>query len=278
MFGPVVAQSGQPPMFYVSIGTIPDYNPQNAWQPTEEVQEQNAAWLYMAAPVGAMNEPGYDSAGIPTPCVQCAVTKVTSIADNGGSDIFDGSTFGIDINGYLSVHWEEVTFGNWQSDCSDSLCNLAYSTNQSLWYAGMETYPNAYDSQASFNANGAVWESFDGIIANPGSSQGYKRAPSGAFVVPAPPKCSPDSYGYCVAESGGPGLTMQNVSCMAGNYPASSTQLVGQKWYYIQNSHYALQYAVYEADNPDGADQCGADQPYWSPQEPKVRYNDPNLP
>jgi hypothetical protein len=275
MFGPVYPQTGEPSMMYVAIGTIPNYNPANAWQPTEEVQMQNAAWLYIAAPSG-LNQPGTDNTGIPTPCMQCAVTKVTSIGDTGG-DIFDGSTFGIDLQGNLAVHWEEVTFGNWQSDCSGSLCTLAYSTNQSYWYAGKEAYPNDYDGQADFNPAGAVWESWDGIVANPGSILGTKRSPRGSFVVPAPPKCTPDSYGYCVAETGGPGLSEQWVGCMEGTYGVTTQQLVGETWYYIQNSRGALMYAAYKADDPNGAANCG-DPPYWSPQEPRVQFNDPNLP
>jgi hypothetical protein len=274
MAGIVNAQSGKGPMFYVSIGTIPNYNPQNAWLPTEEVTMNNAAWLFEPAP-GNMNHPGFDNAGVSTPCTSCAITKVTSIGDIGG-DIFDGSTFGIDpITGNNAIHWAEVTFGEWLSDCSPSLCNLEYSTDSGYWYAGMENYPNSDAAQADFNQAGAVYESYDGVVAvdTRSSPRNIHRSPSGTFVVPAPPSCDADSYGYCVAnESQG----VQNQGCYDGN-GTYWNEPIGSDTYLIQTPTHAL--VEYKDNYVD--DRSGDCRSYesWSPNAaPSAVYNDPNLP
>jgi hypothetical protein len=270
MFGEVNAQIGQYPTVYASMGTINNYNPANAFLPNETVTEQNPAWFFVTAPGGNFNDPGTDAAGVPTPCRYCSITKVTSIAQRGG-DNSDGSTFGIDDDGNLAIHWNEVTFGEWLAGCAQgSLCQLEYSTNSGLWYAGEENYPNQGAAYAAFAPNGEVYESYDGVIAVFGGSSSARRA-GGAFTDGAPPSCTPDSYGYCQVEQiGGLGFTIVGYcrSVPVYGYTGSVT-------YVIQTTKKALVSAT--ESYAYNFTSC-RNQATWTPYDPKVQFSDPNLP
>jgi hypothetical protein len=57
---------GQTVMYWASIGTIVNYNPQNAFSPTETITENNPAWFFIVAPGNNFNQASTDAAGVPT--------------------------------------------------------------------------------------------------------------------------------------------------------------------------------------------------------------------
>ncbi|HTD35007.1 MAG TPA: hypothetical protein VK665_15185, partial [Candidatus Elarobacter sp.] len=261
---------------YVSIGTIPNYDPSDAFLDTETVTEQNPAWVFASA-YGDFNHPGTDGAGVPTPCTVCSVSKVTSIAQNEG-DTTDYSYFGVTDNGYGKdgVHWNELTYGNWQAGCNNSLCTLAYSTDSSRWYVGPDAYPDFGAASADFNPNGAVYESFDGVIADFGDDEeSVRRQPLGSFVDAAPPRCASDAYGYCIAYYSG--STITEGDCTMNDETQDRTyETTGSESWLIQTPTSVLK-SVSHGFQDDGSGNCTSYE-YWSPEEPSVQYGDPNLP
>ncbi len=92
MSGLVFTGVGSQPYYYVAAGTIPGYNPSGAWQSSETVTMSNAAWIFVPAFGSSTSYNwGVNSAGLQTPCMRCSISKVTSIADKGGTDIWDSS-------------------------------------------------------------------------------------------------------------------------------------------------------------------------------------------
>jgi len=268
--------AGGQPYLYVSVGEITNYNPQNAFLTSETVTVARPSWLFDLS-YGDFNHPGQDLAGSPTPCTTCSITKVTSIGQNPPlSDVSTMSYFGLTDNGNgdNAVHYYEVTFGNWQNGCSQYLCSLAYTTDASKWYVGPDYYPDDIAASSLFNPTGAVYESQDGIIADFSSPDESKvRRPADAFVVPPPPQCAPDAYGYCVAYTSGGGPTIQR--CFDDFGDQMEEQLGGYTYLVQTPTRVLKQYSDTWVD--DGNGYCSSYE-QWSPSNPASDFGDPNLP
>ena len=163
-----------------------------------------------------------------------------------------------------------------------------YSPDSTKWYAGQEVYPRpvgtaAPDAQSSFvQANGGwVYQSYDSVTAAPPSvGPGALRSPAGAFLAPTPgPVCTADSYGLCALNTAKVDLQ----TCYVTVWDSKIQDYIQQpRPYYAQ-----YVYAVYRSTslqslatetitkNQDG---CAITNTSWSPAEPRVTYNDPNLP
>jgi hypothetical protein len=281
-YGEVYGQN----VVFVEIGNVPSsYDPRRFWSGAQYIALNNAAWRFEPSPTAFYNSHGADAAGVPSPCMNCAIAKVTSIAQHGDHD--DGSYFGVDIvNDLDAIHWMQVGFGNWLNDgCGqpNQNCTLEYASSQSVYFGGPQEYygnsgdPDVVDVQGPDPSGFGPWETYDGIWLPGGAFASVGRHPMGAFTSPLPPTCAPDSYGDCVAQSGGAPLHDETVACSIGNYPAQNTFQVGQQWWYIKNSHGGLQFYSYNGVDTSVPVDCG-DVPYWSPAEPKTDLNDPNLP
>ncbi len=263
------AQIGGAPMVYVVIGNIPGYNPANAYSPTETVTFQNAAWLFAVAP-GDVNHPGLDAAQIQTPCTVCSISRVTSIGQS--SQTNDGSYFGVDANGDNSLHYLEVAYGEWQNTCSGTYCEMVHSTNPANFYGGQQNYPSANAADSKISPNGYVTEAFDGVDTGYLASS-TRRQPAGPFVVPAPPDCAIDSYGYCLAATDAEQYTY-NCGTIDGYGPVP--ELLGANSYVVKNS-YSVLHSYYDYWADDNTGYCRSYET-WTPGEPSQVLGDPNLP
>lgn len=293
MSGLVYTAPGSQPYYYVAAGTISGYNPSYAWQSTETVTMSNAAWIFEPAP-GTGYQWGINSVGLDAPCMQCAITKITSIADKGGTDIWDNSYFGVDPStGQNAVYWPEIVFGVWSGCVSGgtsppSNCTLKYSPDSSKWYAGPEIYPQPVgtaepDAQSSFfQANGGwVYQSYDSVTAAfPSIGPGVLRRPAGAFPAPTPgPICTADSSGLCAVNTTNENLQRCYVEVwdsMLQDYVPRPRPYYSQSVYAVYRST-SLQSLATRTITKD-QDGCAITSTSWSPAEPRVTYNDPYLP
>ncbi|HTW82633.1 MAG TPA: hypothetical protein VMD91_01045 [Candidatus Sulfotelmatobacter sp.] len=272
--GPVVGTG----LEYTFTGLPSGYNPYTYWA-GQIINFDHPAWEFdkQAPNWGAS---GKDSVGVPTPCTQCSIAEVTSIAtecfdENGQSyacDVNDGSVFGVTDDGRNAIAWNQVGFGDWLTGCNQnaSVCTLEYSTTYTNYYGGLQEYDAGNDNPDIVAVNGdgpnptsyGPWQTYVGI-ALPDDDDGYDdpnyntaRGPAGSFTSSGPPTCTIDSYGYCF-------------DFKVGHFTANSA---GTVYYYIENAqHVLLEYSV---SRPDTCPETLT----WSPAEPKVALGDPNLP
>jgi len=290
-FGTVKGQG----VVFVEVGQVPSsYDPRSFWSGGQKIAFNNAGWRFITAPAGLLANGGpgaTDAAGVPSPCLNCAIAKVTTIGQRGG-DNNDGSYFGVDItNNYNTIHWMQVGMGNWLNDGCGSggandnthLCTLEYANDQSVYYGGEQYYygtsgdSSVVSISGPFSSGFGPWETYDGIWLPGGGFASRARSPMGAFSAPHPPTCTPDSYGYCVAQSFG-AMQQQYLVCNLGTYSAQAWLWTGQQSWYIQDRNKGLLYYTETGVDPNGpSPDCGS-QPYWSPGEPRSVLGDPNLP
>lgn len=264
---------------YTMVGQLPsniDPRTQYINMNSQFFYPDNYEWLWVP-PGSDMGISGTDQAGYPTPCVNCSVSKVTSIAQNGGYSP-DGSYFGAGIGG--AILWLEVIFGEYSLSCngqSGGTCQIESTPSPTVYYAGTEPYPNATTSQSMMGPTGwGPYESFDQIYVGGGQPQ---QGPSGVFREPLPPMpCTADANGNCyILQS-----SVSNGLCDTGQ--------VGVHGQPIFVHSYKQRYAIYQRGSPvqqlelayktttvPQSAPCTI-RTYWSPGEPRVQYNDANLP
>jgi hypothetical protein len=269
---------------YTMVGQLPsniDPEEQYVNMDSEFFYPDNYVWLW--TPPGAdMNGPSFafDPAGYKTPCLQCSVAKVDSIAQPNGY-VEDGSTFG-DINGSQNgIHWLEVIFGEYASSCTGQAggtCQIESSADPAVYYAGTENYPNAVVAQDnSYGTSWGPYEGYDGLFVGGGGIQ-QQRA-SGPFTEPLPPMpCSPDADGQCVVQSS----YVSSGACDTGIKGPHGSDIftygsIARDIVYRKSSPVKFLESATETVTVPSRAPCTLTI-RWSPGEPRVQYNDPNLP
>ena len=270
---------------YSYAGEVPSsFNPASYWA-GQPVQFNNPSILFRDAPYDMANaQTGQDTVGNNTPCVSCAITRVTAIKQTNGPSN-DGSTFGYNASSVgHGVHWEQVAFGEWQEGCQPGAqyCYLQWSRNwqstlSSIDYNyGVSGNPPFVDQLTGpTSTNFGPWETFESIIVPPAgnvSSSGPVRHPDGAFSNAPMPNCNVDAYGYCVAVTGGPGFQTIDLFC-GGAYGYDVWVTSGEQWYYVLGPNGRLTWSDHKIDP-----ECGGGSDTWTPSEPRTAYGDPNLP
>jgi len=208
-FGPVYGEN----IVFAEVGQSPSsFDPRKFWDGSQEIVPNNAAWTFTPSP-SQFSGTGTDGYGTPSPCMNCAISKITSIAQHGDAD--DGAVFGVNGNNLNDIHWMQVAFGNWLNGCRDGqLCTLRYSYNQFTYYGGEQEYyglsgnPDVVYQDGPTPSGFGPYETYDGIILPGGRYASGHRLPDGAFTAPTPPPnatpapvappCTLDSSGYCV--------------------------------------------------------------------------------
>jgi hypothetical protein len=277
--------NGSPRRTYTYVGVVPsNFNPQAYWA-GQPIQFSNASILFRdAAPDMANAQTGTDNVGAQTPCTNCSISRVTSIGQHDpntgqAGSVNDGSAFGYDpVYDDNGVHWEQVAFGEWQTGCGPNAqyCYLQYSRNwdralNSIDYNdGVPGNPSwVTASEGPTDTNFGPWETWDSIVLPGGAYTPSSHRRADSFSNAQPPNCALDGYGYCVALTGGPGITDQWNYC-GSDYTWQLWGPAGEQWYYILDSNGTLTYFDHYVD------QCYGD--FWDPSEPRTRYGDPNLP
>ncbi|HEY0381088.1 MAG TPA: hypothetical protein VGC72_02705 [Candidatus Elarobacter sp.] len=242
----------------------------------------NPVWGFFRAPA-VWNTPNtLDAAHVPTPCSGCSIATVTTIAQR-GQDKDDGSYFGETFNGQ-TIHWMQVGFGEWLTGCGPnaSVCYIAASHNRNIYYGGEQVWNGngtAVHWSGPRDLTYGPWETSDGLATHSSPYFNNGIRPASAFSSVVPPDCAVDGYGYCVAQTAGPGFHQDTVMCMAGNYNASMGPVnVGWQSFWINSSTGVLQQFTHHAfDDPNMGYDCSWGD-YWDPAEPNSYYGDPNLP
>jgi hypothetical protein len=179
------------------------------------------------------------------------------------------------------IEWLEVAFGEWESNCmpGTTLCTFDYSSYPTTYYGGPQYYPNstiAYsNTYGSVNAMYGPYQTFDGIDL---SGNAVQRQALSSFTAQLPPSpCTVDSHGYCAVNT--------------ATYGTASCQMLhivhGQPVYYQQPYSTHEVYSIITSSAQAGLATetitkgntlCTPVTTTWSPGEPKVTYNDSNLP
>lgn len=179
---------------FTAAGELPSTcAPEKSFCNGSEFTYVNQAWLFADAP-GDINGSGWDAVGVQTPCVNCSISRVTTIAQPVNTYTEDGSLFASDAFGTVYLHYMQTAFGEWESNCEPgtSLCTFVYSIHPTDYYGGFQYYPNLEDVASVINPSlGATygpWESFDGInmICCSTSSKTADLTTNQAFVETIP--------------------------------------------------------------------------------------------
>lgn len=278
------ASPGTKPLTYTfTAQDPPGFSPYSFWAGALYHDWINPVWGFFNAP-SSMNVPGTDAAHVPTPCTICSIATVTSIAQNGG-DADHGSWFGETYNGQ-AIHWMQVSMGEWLQGCQPGAlyCKLAWSRNRNVYYGGEEIWNGlgtAVHFSGPLNLTYGPWETTDGLAEHSSPFFNNGIHPASAFSNIVPPDCATDAYGYCVAQSDGPGFHQDYVSCQVGAYQTTFGPVnVGTQWFWVKSSTDVLQQFTHHAfDNPNDPNtwDCYTGD-YWDPDEPNHYFGDPNLP
>ena len=269
---------------YVPTTCIPEYQ----FCAGQIFAPDNQTWMFFPSPFGS--SPGYDAGmGENTPCIYCAVSRVTAIAQsaeqNSEGYLFDGSYFGVDpVSGNSVIHWMQTAYGHWESDCVPgfTLCTGHYPIDPSTNYGGPQPFPVCCTASFVSGIPGVgPYESYDGINMQ---VSGKSMKAGGAFAEPIPSlPCTLDTSGLC----GSVYTEADNTGrCLLHGRPVTYRDYTLSK---------AITYRVYRGSYPRWAGSAthtttwSAPQPLckdsqqlisdtWSPYEPKVQFGDPNLP
>ena len=268
-------------MTMIAVGT-PTFDPSQLMLPPTTTTWTTASWNFFNTPSG-LNGPTGTWNNIPSNCTTCSVAEMFSLATNNTND---GSCYG-SCNGSPDGFWNEVVGGELIAPCSQVVqqsfqCTIEYETDGNggaTWASGENDTANGiYYSEA--NQQDAV----DGInLGLPGNGSNQSSSYSnGKFIVPTPPApsstCAPDSDGYCAINMG----ETQTGSCNTGaQSPHGGTVFVYSdttKYYVFQKESLLELVETATETSHFGSSHCLPMTETWSPSEPKVKFNDSNLP
>ena len=263
---------------YTFVGQVPiNFDPRLFWNGWRYTGWINPSWEFNQ--VGSeMSVPGFDAAGVPSPCVTCSISKVTSLAQNGGDRPNDDSYFGESFGGQ-AIHWMQVGFGEWLQGCGPgaSFCFLKYSRDSTRYYGGEEFYYAGAGLSVQLsgptNSGYGPWETWDGIGMLNSPFRNAPRRPASSFGAPEPPTCAADSYGYCVVSSNYYQGTSYCIDSSGAQADWLSTAPNATSWD-IQTPTMVMETFMHQW--VDVGNCLTAES--WIPGEPSVVYGDVNLP
>ena len=155
---------------FTMIG-IPDKDPAVYYLSPNGAYWHSGVWSFFNPPNDVF-QPGPDPGGMQSPCTGCSISRMTTIAQNGGYNPYSQSYFGVQRYGSgsprLSIHWEQVTMGQLVQPCTtgqtQATCTLKFFTDPNVWGGGFQNFPNAYVSEsAAVNNSNDPYETYDGI-------------------------------------------------------------------------------------------------------------------
>lgn len=283
MYGtlPAALSNGSQNLSFLAVG-VPDFDPTQMEMPPSQATWNHSAWDFFDTPPTLLGSAGtWD--GIPSPCMFCSVARMITIAQNSGTPLNDGSCFAA-CQGVPAARWDEVVMGEIVSPCAQNpgsppsaTCTIEYPSN-GAWQNGANDLCQGGIYYSEYNQQDAL----EGINTNYSTCNSSTSSQS-AFKSPLPTApsspCTADSYGYCdtLQASGDTGTR-----CDTGTSgPHGELYMYNQEWqYYIFKAGVMLEYqetATKTETYSFNGDMCVA-KITWSPAEPKITYNDPNLP
>jgi hypothetical protein len=184
-------------MFFAIAG-YPQWNPLTYQIPGGAIISTNASWVFDNVPSDFIGAPGSDGTGTHTPCYQCYMRRMDSIAQTAYNSQ-SGECFGM-CNGTISIRWDQIYMGQ---ITSYSITNNGNTLNDTIkvsgenWYGGTQYFPDqtrVQSSPANLPANSINFD-FEGL--NMLANGSYPAAGSFAKLIPIPspsprPVPSPD--------------------------------------------------------------------------------------
>ncbi len=278
-------------MTYTLVGQLPlSITPETGFYNNTTFTMNNEAWLFHASPNGVFG--GWtDNAGYHTPCGQCTISRMSTIAQGNGVTqySYDGSYFGVDrANHRVAIHWMQVAFGDMGTDCAqyNNNCTFNYSPVPNAYSLGQERFPNAnVVGNSQHNNITGPYETYDGLdlSLDGGFTYGFE-----SFMEPLPPPaCAVDALGYCTIATfdtrSDPTTNNASNWCLYDVYDSRLHDYITH-----HKVNYSRTYATYGSattfygaatqSNVYSGATCGTLNSTWTPSEPKLSYGDANLP
>lgn len=211
----------------------------------------------------------------------CSVGRMFTIAQNAGTPTNDGSCFGA-CQGVPTARWDEVVMGEIVSPCANNpgsppsaTCTIEYPSN-GMWQNG-----------ANYSCDGETWSEYnqqDGLeginTSHPGCST--TNASQKAFKAPLPlapsSPCTADSKSFCSIQMS----KTQSGACDTGFKNVHGGEIMVYAYTtsydtFKQSAMLEFQGTATEEQSVPSYKPCTITT-RWSPAEPRVTYNDPNLP
>lgn len=174
---------------------LPQYSPSTTYLSPNAVTWYTGTWNFFNAE-DAYRNPGLDPAGNQSPCMDCSISKVTSIAQNSNAPSPSNAYFGTSGlgNGRRAViHWEQVGFGEIFYPCtttsSGAICGVKYLLDPAKTINGYQAYPNSTVAFTGIpDQSNDPYESYDAIDLRGYSNNSQSPAIAGGdFTDPRAP-------------------------------------------------------------------------------------------
>lgn len=277
MYGTLPPNPPYAPLSMMAVG-IPDYDPTQMQLPPASSAWSHAAWNFFNTDSRLLSGPGTWN-GIPSNCMGCSVGRMLTIAQSVPQ--FDGSCYGGCAFNTPDARWDQVVMGELIAPCSQvqyqsATCTIEYLSS-GLWQAGRNTSLDGEVTSEFNDQNG-----FEGINLNGTFTSSTNQYAQGKFsnTLPIAPAsaCSPDSLGYCSNEASS---QYTSNSCYVGTVNGRPKYLYGSRTIYnvFQGSAPSELLGRPTDTKTYTSTEFGCSYSYsWAPYEPRVQFNDPNLP
>ncbi len=282
MYGtlPASLSSGSQNLSFLGVG-VPDYDPTQMQLPPSSSSWSHAAWTFFDTPPGLLGSAGTWN-GIPSPCMFCSVGRMLTIAQS--TPASDGSCFGA-CSGTPTARWDQVVMGEIIAPCAQNsgsppsaTCTIEYQSN-GAWQNGANdscdgTFYSEYNQQ---NALEGINLNYTGGCQATTTSQGQFKSP--LPIAPSSP-CTADSYGYCsvVNSTAISGVCQSGYTYVNGHEIPVFVRAYNRTYYtFKKEAMLELQGTATEYESVPSDPPCTITTS-WSPAEPRVTYNDSNLP
>lgn len=163
-------------------------------------------------------------------------------------------------------------------------CTIEYQTNGS-WFGNFDVYPDPSVVQTNDNGNfSAGTEGINVAYEGQGTAGHGKRIPSEYTFTPPPlpnapaSPCTPDAQSYCWVNQS----STLHEQCDTGSKNLHGGEIyvyayTEKDFIFKETSLLELQETATDTQDVPSRAPCTITN-HWSPAEPKVTYNDPNLP
>gem|GEM_PF-6967972 len=158
--------------FFASAG-IPQYNPTVYQIPGGSISATNVSYVYANVP-SDFYMAGYDGTSTYTPCLQCYMRRMDSIAQ-AAYNPYTGECFGM-CDGHIGIRWDQIYMGqltqysNTQSNGVSSI-SVTFKISGENWFGSVQKFPDTsrvQSSTANLPANTINWD-YEGIDLAPNS-------------------------------------------------------------------------------------------------------------
>ena len=259
---------------------VPTFDPTQFQLPPNTTTWYTAAWDFYPTPSSLLDGGGtWD--GIATPCSQCSIAAMLTMASNSSLSGND-SCYGACLD-YPEARWDELVMGELIQPCDNTssttdICTIEYTTGQGTWYAD-ENASNDGEFVSFYNDNSGL----EGIDLT-SSGLNLMSTAQGKFSadLPASPtaSCTVDSQGYCVILTSEP-ITGSCTTPLKNVHGAPIVLYARSATYEVFQATTTGMLHLVATDTEKTSitlSPCAIGPTNWSPANPATQFNDTNLP